>query len=352
MAEASLLAMRNLLKNLANEVAALKKFTKGTRSSNSGSDSETSSPMILESFSPNAESSRAKRKTAQDESKKITRGLGWLKSKYEDARLRNYLTSEGSINYEKLLFSVILSEDKNIRKVTRAHDDWSGTTALVAVIEGSQLIVANVGDSRGVMCDSKGDAVPLSFDHKPDRKEEKMRITRMFGRVEKDEYGTYRVDGSLAVSRTLGDRWAKGFYRVIATPEIFTFDLSDYKPQFLVLATDGLYDELSSAEVVAFVKEKLTEPYFGARDLVRLAYQLGSEDNITVLVINFNGGRFGPRNYKPAADQQTIGTRAAVKTRWVDRVPFLKNVFRGRKGFRKTPSSKKRSNSSLSVEYI
>ncbi|CAH0383390.1 unnamed protein product [Bemisia tabaci] len=174
----------------------------------------------------------------------------------------------------------------------------------------------------------------------------------MFGRVEKDEYGTYRVDGSLAVSRTLGDRWAKGFNRVIATPEIFTFDLSDYKPQFLVLATDGLYDELSSAEVVAFVKEKLTEPYFGARDLVRLAYQLGSEDNITVLVINFNGGRFGPRNYKPAADQQTIGTRAAVKTRWVDRVPFLKNVFGGRKGFRKSPSSKKSSNSSLSVEYI
>ncbi|CAH0383391.1 unnamed protein product [Bemisia tabaci] len=73
--------------------------------------------------------SRPERKTAQDESKKITRGLGWLKSKYEDAR----------------------------------------TTALVAVIEGSQLIVANVGDSRGVMCDSKGDAVPLSFDHKPDR---------------------------------------------------------------------------------------------------------------------------------------------------------------------------------------
>jgi hypothetical protein len=28
-------------------------------------------------------------------------------------------------------------------------------------------VVANVGDSRGVMCDSKGNAIPLSFDHKP-----------------------------------------------------------------------------------------------------------------------------------------------------------------------------------------
>ena len=27
--------------------------------------------------------------------------------------------------------------------------------------------MANVGDSRGVMCDGKGNAIPLSFDHKP-----------------------------------------------------------------------------------------------------------------------------------------------------------------------------------------
>ena len=43
----------------------------------------------------------------------------------------------------------------------------TGTTALIALLEGSQLVVANVGDSRGVMCDSKGNAIPLSFDHKP-----------------------------------------------------------------------------------------------------------------------------------------------------------------------------------------
>jgi len=42
-----------------------------------------------------------------------------------------------------------------------------GTTALIALLEGNKLIVANVGDSRGVMCDEKGNAIPLSFDHKP-----------------------------------------------------------------------------------------------------------------------------------------------------------------------------------------
>ena len=44
----------------------------------------------------------------------------------------------------------------------------SGTTALVAVIHGTQLAVANVGDSRGVMCTVDGRVIPLSFDHKPD----------------------------------------------------------------------------------------------------------------------------------------------------------------------------------------
>ncbi len=42
-----------------------------------------------------------------------------------------------------------------------------GTTALVALLRQSQLTVANVGDSRGVICDKDGKAIPLSFDHKP-----------------------------------------------------------------------------------------------------------------------------------------------------------------------------------------
>jgi len=42
-----------------------------------------------------------------------------------------------------------------------------GSTALVAVVRGTELTVANVGDSRGVLCDVDGKSHPLSFDHKP-----------------------------------------------------------------------------------------------------------------------------------------------------------------------------------------
>ena len=45
----------------------------------------------------------------------------------------------------------------------------SGSTALVAMVTDKNLLVANVGDSRGVMCDKDGNTVPLSEDHKPNQ---------------------------------------------------------------------------------------------------------------------------------------------------------------------------------------
>lgn len=104
-----------------------------------------------------------------------------------------YVEQSGSINYNKLLTDEVLATDKLLVEAAKKNMNiagkantihsvisdssgycftlilicWTGTTALIALIEKQQLIVANVGDSRGVMCDSKGNAIPLSFDHKP-----------------------------------------------------------------------------------------------------------------------------------------------------------------------------------------
>ena len=42
-----------------------------------------------------------------------------------------------------------------------------GTTLLLSILDDSTLWVANVGDSRGVLKNTKGEVIPLSFDHKP-----------------------------------------------------------------------------------------------------------------------------------------------------------------------------------------
>ncbi len=54
----------------------------------------------------------------------------------------------------------------------------SGTTCLVALLSEKELTVANVGDSRAVLCDKDGNAVPLSHDHKPYHLKERRRIKK------------------------------------------------------------------------------------------------------------------------------------------------------------------------------
>lgn len=100
--------------------------------------------------------------------------------------------------------------------------------------------------------------------------------------------GVWRVAGILATSRALGDFPLKDRNLVIADPDILTFDLSDHKPQFLIFASDGLWDTFTNEEAVAFIKEHLHEPLYGAKSITLQAYSKGSADNITVLIIDLS----------------------------------------------------------------
>lgn len=83
-------------------------------------------------------------------------------SKYKPERLSVSTLSQ-------IVTEEVLENDKQLIIEAKKKSDLSGTTALIAlrIVEQNKLIVANVGDSRGVICDSKGSAIPLSFDHKP-----------------------------------------------------------------------------------------------------------------------------------------------------------------------------------------
>ncbi|GKU89143.1 hypothetical protein SLEP1_g3325 [Rubroshorea leprosula] len=90
-----------------------------------------------------------------------------------------------------------------------------GSTASTAVLVGSHLYVANVGDSRTIISKA-GKAIPLSEDHKPNRSDERKRIENAGGFIM--WAGTWRVGGVLAMSRAFGNRMLKPF--VVAEPEI------------------------------------------------------------------------------------------------------------------------------------
>lgn len=68
-----------------------------------------------------------------------------------------------------ILHEEIINVDKQIVESFKAKGDIAGTTAIVVVrlVQSNTLLVANVGDSRAILCDWKGAPIPLSFDHKP-----------------------------------------------------------------------------------------------------------------------------------------------------------------------------------------
>ncbi|XP_067668505.1 protein phosphatase 1L-like [Haliotis asinina] len=204
-------------------------------------------------------------------------------------RLLKISLGEEPENFTQMLTEEFLTVDKQLLSLAKSNMEISGTTALVALLKDRQLTVANVGDSRGVLCDQDGKAVPLSFDHKPQLLKERKRIRQAGGFISFN--GVWRVAGVLATSRALGDYPLKEKNFVIAEPDVLKFDMDEIQPKFLILATDGLWDCFSNEEAVDYVKERLSEPHYGAKSLVLQAYYRGSVDNITVMVVNFTTGK-------------------------------------------------------------
>lgn len=208
----------------------------------------------------------------------------------------SYFDNGGNIDFGRLITDEVLAADRLLIETAKKTMDVAGTTALIALMEGSRLVVANVGDSRAVMCDNKGTAIPLSFDHKPQQMRERKRIKEAGGFVTFN--GVWRVAGILATSRALGDYPLKDKKLVIADPDILTFDLEDHKPLFVILASDGLWDTFSNEDAVAFIKERLNEPDYGAKSITLQSYYRGSLDNITVVIINFKDKAFSYQSVK------------------------------------------------------
>jgi len=87
----------------------------------------------------------------------------------------------------------------------------------------------------------------------------------------------------LAVTRAIGDRRLKKF--VSAVPEIKQRQLQE-GDDYLILATDGVWDVLSSQQAVNVILQCGDNTREMARSLTEEAYKRGSTDNITSLVID------------------------------------------------------------------
>jgi serine/threonine protein phosphatase PrpC len=104
----------------------------------------------------------------------------------------------------QILRTAFVEHDKELARSGKARD--SGSTASVALVTDTHIIMAYLGDSPAFLMDPLTGLIRNEIGkHEPTLAKEAERIAAAGGTVEIDEYGTPRVDGSLMVSRAFGD---------------------------------------------------------------------------------------------------------------------------------------------------
>ncbi|PPR07801.1 hypothetical protein CVT26_014986 [Gymnopilus dilepis] len=226
-------------------------------------------------------------------------------AKFAGQNVHKRLVTEESYqqgDYETALKKAFLGTDEDLLANPAHTRDPSGCTAVAALLtRDNKIYVANAGDSRSVIA-VKGQVEPLSFDHKPTNDLERMRITRAGGYV---EYG--RVNGNLALSRALGDFEFKKNYSIgpeaqviTANPDVTCHEITD-EDEFLVLACDGIWDCLSSQQVVDFIRREVAD----GKELTEICEMIFDHclapdtssgagigcDNMTIMIIAITHGR-------------------------------------------------------------
>ena len=160
-------------------------------------------------------------------------------------------------------------------------------------------VLAHVGDSRAILCRA-GQAVQVTEDHKPDRIDEKKRIERAGGLV-LNVRGAWRIAApanrgsskssrreyqGLSITRSLGDACFKNPALSAADPEVRVLPITD-KDLFLVLVTEGVTRVLSNQDVIDCASKHWDDSEEAAKNVVRTAFQKGSDENLTALVVQF-----------------------------------------------------------------
>jgi len=230
----------------------------------------------------------------------------------------------------------------------------SGTTACVVIIAPQWVVCANAGDSRSVFSKHGNKAVPLSYDHKPDDEEEERRIRAAGGyvaggRVEGDlavsrGLGDFRFKNMQTVlagsnSASKDDKQNNSGtvepddQKVSPVPDVIIQNRSADKDEFIIVACDGIWDVQTNHEAVKSVAEMfeegetdlgliceevskrilsllvlcfidlfflrvvVTQPLlslqFSNQKLCDNGLSMGSKDNMTAIVVKFEGQQVG-----------------------------------------------------------
>jgi protein phosphatase len=182
---------------------------------------------------------------------------------------------EGLALPRKRIQQAFLAAHMRILQEAATKHEYSGmaTTCIGAVVKGTQLLIAHLGDSRAYLLHTK-EAPPtiirLTTDHSMVTE-----LTRA-GVITPEQ-----MQASPArhiILRSLGGRKQDD-----VEPDIIMREVQS--GEYVVLCCDGLWNMVSEAQIARVVSR--TTPQAACNELVDLANEAGGEDNISVVVIAF-----------------------------------------------------------------
>ncbi|THH33537.1 hypothetical protein EUX98_g638 [Antrodiella citrinella] len=208
--------------------------------------------------------------------------------------------AEAEMDLEARATLTFFEVDKTLYMESSAQE--CGATASVALLHSLDdpsipffaskrvaLTVAHVGDTRVLLSATHdGKVVPMTEHHHPDARVEAVRLRRMMGSgLITDSFGEVRWMGALANTRSLGDLKYKPL-GVTPEPDVRTMLLEGTCYSHITLISDGISSVVSDDEMSDLARDART-PHEAAKRILSFAQDMGSEDNLTALVVPLSG---------------------------------------------------------------
>lgn len=205
-----------------------------------------------------------------------------LKTKFSHAKVLEHAITKTIKQWDKFSIGCSITEDEKKTKFFETVDDTefeisgksSGTTAVCGIYDKRtrKMNIVNLGDSRAVWRLSDSPVIWSTVDHavpkQPRNVNETIPVTNVDG----------RLNGDLAMSRSIGDNTRELLGAINRSPDIYTIKLKKKQTGLFVIGSDGLFDELSTQKI--FLEDRQT-----AKDYIRDAGGDAAEDNVSVIVI-------------------------------------------------------------------
>jgi len=265
-------------------------------------------------------------------------------------RLRAALAGPGILTQmeavKRILQQTFIEFNKYLAHPTRIEKlDDSGSTATVALVTPTHIILAYLGDSPCFLLDpATGHILQKMGKHEPSDAVEVARIQAAGGTVEVDEHGIPRVDGTLAVSRAFGDfslsmtggkmdmaaDWTK--MKVTAHPDVMVWE----RPAqgILAIMSDGLVEGDTTLfkpveEVSRVIHDGLVEKANDLNGTAQYVVQKHTRmhprydgDDLSLILVNVGGGKVVHKGGKAVVKPPTrkVKGRRRIRTEKTNRL--------------------------------